>query len=226
MRTNHWMLGLFASMLLAGSLATAADDQPPAVSPTAKTPLFNGKDYSGWIKFAPDAEVDVDKVWTIQDGLVHCTGKPNGYIRTKQRYQNYRLHVEWRWVDEPTNSGVLLHAELPDQVWPKNVEAQIMHQNAGDFWMLSYSTIEDQDGKTIGPKEFANLKKREDCSEKAPGEWNAYDIVCDGGRVKLTVNGVFQNEGFKANPDSGYICLQSEGSPIQFRNVYMEPLKK
>jgi hypothetical protein len=171
----------------------------------------------------PAGLVDLGKT---EDDALHCLGKPNGYIRTEKPYRDYRLHLEWRWPGEPTNSGVLLHTQLPDRVWPKTVEAQVQHRNAGDFWLLTFSTIQDRDGKTIGPEQYANLAKRQESSEKAPGEWNVYEIVCDGDTVRLTVNGVLQNEGFKADPSAGYICLQSEGSPIEFRNIYLEPLAR
>ena len=210
-------------VVLAGG-AFAAEAEKPVV-PTEKTALFNGTDYTGWVKFCPDKKVDVDKVWTVKDGVIHCLGKPNGYIRTEKAYANYRLHVEWRWVDKPTNSGVLLHKAGPERVWPMCVEAQLMHKNAGDFWLLTKSTI-TVDGKPIGPKMYANAKKRGPSAEKPPGEWNAYDITCDGGTVRLVVNGKLMNEGTDATPSSGPICLQSEGSPIQFRNVYLEPLLK
>jgi hypothetical protein len=203
-----------------------AAEEPDPIVPAAKVALFNGVDYTGWVKFIPDAGVDVDRVWTVRDGVMHCLGKPNGYIRTEKPYRDYRLHLEWRWPGEPTNSGVLLHAQLPDRVWPKTVEAQVQHRNAGDFWLLSFSTIQDRDGKTIGPEQYANLPKRQESSEKAPGEWNVYEIVCDGDTVRLMVNGVLQNEGFKADPSAGYICLQSEGSPIEFRNIHLEPLAR
>jgi hypothetical protein len=66
----------------------------------------------------------------------------------------------------------------------------------------------------------------ESSSENPPGEWNRYDIVCEGDSIQLTVNGVLQNKGAGANPPSGAICLQSEGSPIQFRNIYLKPQAK
>lgn len=226
MRNRWWMIGWVVLALAAGRPVFGEEAGTEVVVPTGKVVLFNGTDFSGWVKYLPDAGVDVDEVWTVRDGVVHCLGKPNGYIRTDTQYGNYRLHVEWRWVDEPTNSGVLLHTQLPDRVWPRTVEAQIQHQNAGDFWLLSFSTIQDRDGKVIGPQQYANLPKVRDSSEKPAGEWNQYDIVCDGDSVRLTVNGVLQNEGFKANPSAGYICLQSEGSPIEFRNIYLEPLEK
>lgn len=225
MQMTRRVVGLMGVALLAALPAGAAEAQPEAVAPTTRITLFNGKNYDGWIKFLPDASADVDPVWTIRDGVIHCLGKPNGYIRTKTPYRDYRLHLEWRWTGEPTNSGVLLHAALPDQVWPKTVEAQLQHKNAGDFWLLSFSTIEDAAGNRIGPKQYANLPKQQDSSETTPGEWNAYDIVCDGASVMLMVNGVQQNKGVNADPASGYICLQSEGSPIQFRNIYLDPLR-
>jgi hypothetical protein len=205
--------------------------KPWPVTPKARIVLFNGKDLDGWVRFSPNDKPDadkkwtVDKVWSVRDGVIHCEGKPNGYIRTCESYANYRLHVEWRWTDKPTNSGVLLHRKGIDRTWPTCVEAQLMHQNAGDFWLLSHSAIK-VDGKQIGPKQYANAKKKHPSNEKPVGEWNTYDIVCDGGTVKLTVNGLLQNEGTDADPASGPICLQSEGSPIEFRNVYLEPLGK
>jgi hypothetical protein len=206
-----------------------ATNQPWPVAPKEKTVLFNGENLDGWIRFSPNDKPDkdkkwtVDQVWSVRDGVIHCEGKPNGYIRTTESYSDYKLHVEWRWLDKPTNSGVLLHKRGIDRVWPTCVEAQMMHQNAGDFWLLSHSKI-TVGGKQIGPAAYANGKKKHPSNEKPVGQWNAYDIVCDGGTVRLTVNGLLQNEGTDADPSSGPICLQSEGSPIQFRNIYLEPL--
>ena len=167
----------------------------------------------------------MDKVWSVRDGVIHCTGKPNGYIRTVESYANYKLHLEWRWPGKPSNSGVLLHRAGIDKVWPKCVEAQLMHENAGDFWLLSFSTIQSG-GKQIGPKQYANGKKKHPSNEKPLGQWNTYDIICNDGSVKLYVNGLLQNQGSGADPASGPICLQSEGTPIQFRNIYLEPVSQ
>ncbi|MHC4401130.1 MAG: 3-keto-disaccharide hydrolase [Planctomycetota bacterium] len=208
-----------------------ATPKPWPVVPTERIGLFNGKDLEGWVRFSPDDQPDddgqwtVDKVWSVRDGVIHSTGVPNGYIRTIESYADYKLHLEWRWIDKPTNSGVLLHKAGIDRVWPTCVEAQLMHENAGDFWLLSHSTIV-VDGEQVGPGPFVNAKKKHPSNEKPVGEWNTYDVVCEGGRVHLTVNGLVQNEGVDANPASGPICLQSEGSPIEFRNVYLEPLDK
>ena len=206
-------------------------NKPWPVVPTRKIVLFNGEDLGGWVRFipndrpGPDKKWTVDKVWSVRDGIIRCEGKPNGYIRTREEYANYKLHVEWRWAEKPTNSGVLLHRTGIDRVWPTCIEAQLMHQNAGDFWLLSHAAI-TVGGKQMGSKAFANVKKKNPSSEKPAGQWNTYDIICDGGTVKLTVNGQLQNEGTDASPSSGAICLQSEGSPIEFRSIYLEPLDK
>jgi hypothetical protein len=208
-----------------------AKDVPWPVSPAKKISLFNGKDLDGWVRFIPDETQDadkkwtVDRVWSVRDGVIRCEGKPNGYIRTTESYANYKLHVEWRWPEEPTNSGVLLHRTGIDAVWPKCVEAQLMHENAGDFWFLSFSTGK-VDGEQVGPEQYANGRKKHPSNERPQGQWNSYDIVCDGKTVTLTVNGLLQNQCTDADPWFGPICLQSEDSPIEFRNITLEALPK
>jgi hypothetical protein len=203
------------------------------IRPTTKVDLFDGKSLDGWTPFSPAKKQGKDtpptdaKVWSVQDGVIHCEGKPSGYLRTNKDYADYQLHLEWRWVGKPTNSGVLLHKTGPDILWPTSVEAQLMHENAGDFYLINLSSLTVH-GKQLGPvvKPYLRAKKMESSSENPPGEWNRYDIVCEGDSIQLTVNGVLQNKGAGANPRSGAICLQSEGSPIQFRNIYLKPLAK
>lgn len=203
------------------------------IRPTTKVDLFDGKSLDGWTPFSPAKKQGKDipptdaKVWSVQDGVIHCEGKPSGYLRTNKDYADYQLHLEWRWVGKPTNSGVLLHKTGPDVLWPTSVEAQVMHENAGDFYLINLSSL-IVNGKQLGPvvKPYLRAKKLAPSSENPPGEWNRYDIVCEGDSIRLTVNGVLQNKGTGAKPSSGAICLQSEGSPIQFRNIYLKPLEK
>ena len=204
-----------------------------AIEPAAKVMLFDEKTLDGWIPFSPevgkgkDENSNIAKVWSVRDGVIHCEGKPKGYLRTIKDYANYQLHLEWRWDGKPTNSGVLLHKTGPDLLWPTSIEAQVMHENAGDFYLINLSSL-TVNGKQLGPvvKPYLRAKKQELSNEKPPGEWNSYDIVCDGDSIQLTINGLLQNKGTGATPSSGAICLQSEGSPIQFRNIYLKPLEK
>jgi hypothetical protein len=196
------------------------------VMPKEKIMLWNGKDFTGWkLYLPPDAGVDVKDVWSVKDGVVHCKGKPNGYMRTEKEYADYHLHLEWRWVEKPTNSGVLLHAQGPDKVWPQCIEAQLKAQSAGDFVLIGGSgiTVDGQDKQDV-TKRFVSIPKKKPSNEKPAGQWNSYDIhCCKGGCIKIFVNGELQNEGVKATLKSGWICLQSEGSPIEFRSIYIQP---
>jgi len=188
--------------------------------------LWNGADFHGWKLFIPDENVDAKDVWSVRDGVIHCKGVPNGYMRTTEEYANYHLHVEWRWPEKPTNSGVLLHVQLPDQVWPKCIESQLMSGQAGDFWILSHSGITVDGRRYEDPNnKYVHVKRKHDSSENPPGQWNTYDIYCQGDTVRCVVNGVEQNYGTAATPARGYIALQSEGSPIEFRNITIESLK-
>ncbi|MFC7336060.1 family 16 glycoside hydrolase [Haloferula chungangensis] len=201
-------------------------EPPAAIEPSGKTPLFNGESLDGWIEFMPKDDQGLpasQDVWSVRDGVIQCTGVPNGYIRTAKAYTNYKLHLEWRWTETPSNSGVLLHMVGKDRVWPTCVEAQLEQEKAGDFWLLTNGSIKI-DGKQVGPARWVNVPKKHPSSEKPPGEWNRYDIVCDGGSIELTVNGQLQNTGTDASPSRGWICLQSEGGPIEFRNIYLEPI--
>ena len=192
---------------------------------TIVLPLFNGKDLSGW-KVIPE-EADTQDTWYVKDGILCSTGKPNGYLRTEKEYSNYHLHIEWRWPDEPTNSGVFIHAGGEDKVWPELIECQLMAGNAGDFVLINGTgmTVDGQDRKDQN-RQFVGIPKKQASSEKPAGQWNSYDIYCKGDTIKCLVNDVLQNEGTSVTPNSGYICLQSEGGPIEFRNIYIDDLGK
>jgi len=203
-------------------LATLAGCQQSVSGPQQKVMLWNGKDFTGWKLYIPDEGVNVNDIWSVKDGVVHCKGKPNGYMRTKSKYSNYRLHLEWRWPDEPTNSGVLLHASGPDQVWPKCIECQLKSGSAGDFVLIGGTgiTVDGKDMQNI-EKQFVVTPKKQQSSEKPTGQWNTYEIHCDKDTIRCYVNEVLQNEGTATTQTAGWICIQSEGSPIEFRNIYI-----
>ena len=205
-------------------LAVGADEKKTSkpVAINEKTILFNGKNLDGWIGFLPEKE-EIANNWSVVEAIMRCEGKPVGYIRTVDSYQNYKLHVEWRWPEMPSNSGVLLHRQGKDQSFPLCIEAQLKSGNAGDLVMMSGGAL-TVDGKEIVAKKFAVATKKQSSNERAIGEWNSYDIVCNNGAITIMVNGIVQNEGIKADPASGQIALQSEGAQIEFRNIYLEPI--
>lgn len=181
--------------------------------------LFNGKDLSNWVFKLKDPAVDPAKVFTVKDGVVNICGTPFGYMRTKESYSNYRLHVEYRWPAEATNSGIFIHAQAPDTIWLKCIECQLQAGNAGDFICSNGTDMNER-------KDKSNIvvKKLENSSEKPVGEWNIVEITCKLNTIEVFVNGVLQNRGTNLNINKGSICLQSEGKDIQFRNVYLTRL--
>lgn len=183
--------------------------------------LFNGKDLNNWVFKLKDPSIDPATVFTIRNGLIHISGNPFGYMRTKDIYSDYKLHVEWRWPTEATNSGVFVHAQPPDSVWLKCVECQLQAGNAGDFVCMNGADMTERTDKS---KPF--VKKLAASSEKPTGEWNTMEVICEGNTLKVTVNGILQNKGTNVSVSKGSICLQSEGKDVEFRNVYLNKFEK
>ena len=183
-----------------------------------QTALFNGKDLTGWsFSLAPDSEVGADAVFGVKDGVITITGQPFGYMITDGIYSNYKLHVEWRWVDEPANSGIFVLAEPGDGLWPRCAEVNLMAGRAGDMIASGGSAFEElQEGRF--------LRTTVDSAEKPAGEWNTAEIICNGNHIQAYVNGVLMNEAHFDRAE-GHIALQSEGGPLEIRNVFIEPLK-
>lgn len=186
--------------------------------------LFNGRDLSGW-----DAVLDDPTggpVWSVKDGILHCTGRPAGYIRTeKGDHRDYVLTVEWRWPEgsEGGNNGVLVHTSTARAlgIWPKSVECQLASGNAGDFWVIG-TTLEvpNPEGR-VRDRRHLNLT---DDSEKPIGDWNTMEITCKGDTITVKVNGDLVNEATNCSVSEGAISLQSEGAPIEFRKVEIKPI--
>ena len=223
MRQNTGML--FTLVVTAILLSVMAGCQQGVSDQNQKIMLWNGQDFSGWKLYVADTDINVNDIWSIRDGVIYCAGKPNGYMRTKGKYDNYRLHLEWCWPDEPTNSGVLLHASGPDQVWPVCIECQLKAGSAGDFVLMGGAgiTVDGKDMQNV-EKRFVVIPKKQQSSEKPADQWNTYDIHSNKGTISCYVNGTLQNEGTTASLTTGWICIQSEGGPIEFRNIYIEPL--
>ncbi len=182
--------------------------------------LFNGKDLNNWIFKLKDSSFDPATVFKVQNGVIHITGNPFGYMRTKDTYSDYKLHVEWRWPSEATNSGVFVHAQQPDTIWLKCVECQLKAGSAGDFVCMNGADMKERTDKS---KVF--VKKLADSSEKPFGEWNTMDITCKSNTIEVYVNGVLQNKATNVNLNNGSICLQSEGKDVEFKNVFLTKLK-
>lgn len=214
-----FILSCMVAMALAlVSCGKGGSDAPPERGATA-VELFNGKDFAGW-EFFSKGDGNPGAAWSVKDGVIQCAGKPDGYMRTKETYHDYKLTVEWRFIT-PGNTGVLVHMGLPDKVWPRSFECQGMHKHQGDFWM--WDGADCKEPKIPGMNGFTRTTKS---NEKPPGEWNTYQVECAGSTVKISVNGKLMNTATECNATSGFIGLQSEGAGMEVRKITLEPLAR
>ena len=200
--------------------------------------LFNGQDLRGWHVDVPDMDQNpaATNPFIVRDGMLVSLGKPNGHLITDSIYQNYRLRVEYRFPGKPGNCGVLVFASTPRalyKMFPKSIEVQMEHNNAGDFWCIQEDiTVPDME-KRRGPKNewgVSEGKQRRiinltDSSEKPLGQWNTMIIECKGNSIKVWVNDDLVNDGKNCTASKGQIAIQAEGSEVEFRKVEMTPLK-
>lgn len=216
------------------SALVACKSQSPVSTPVS---LFNGRDLSGWHIDVPrmDDDPSIKTPFIVRDGMLVSLGTPGGHIITDKVYKNYRLDVEYRFAGVPGNCGVLVHASTPRALYdmfPKSIEVQMMHENAGDFWCIVEDIkVPDMEARR-GPKEEWGITEGKgrrilnltDGSEKPVGEWNNMVIECVGNSVKVWVNGDLVNHGTDCTASEGNIALQAEGSEVEFRKVLLTPL--
>ena len=214
---------LGCDMMSKDQKARSNADETKTPQPAARKPmaLFNGKDLSNWSFFSNDPNAKKEDVFTVKDGVIHCAGKPTGYIKTNGTYTNYNLKLQWRFEpNKAGNSGVLLRVQEPDKIWPQAVEAQLNSKDAGDIWIIENYPAKLEESRTKGRRTV----KMKPTNEKPIGEWNEYDITVDGPKITLKVNGEIQNEAMDVKVQPGRIALQSEGGVIEFRNIVLTPL--
>ena len=192
--------------------------------------IISGKNVEGvpvnWIQVNTEAET-----WKVKGNELICSGHPIGVIRSEKRYENFLLHIEWKHMEPGGNSGTFMwsDAEPGDNRLPNGVEVQMLE--------LDWVNLNTRDGKTppvayvhgeifgVGGVEIVpdNPRGRRSKSVenrcKGKGEWNTYEVVCVDGTIKLSVNGKFVNGISKSTKKVGFICLESEGAEIHFRNI-------
>lgn len=201
--------------------------------------LFNGDDLTGWQLDVPmhDTIPDATIPFIVRDGMLVSLGEPRGHLVSDSLYQNYRLEVEYRFPGKPGNCGVLVHASTPRalyQMFPKSIEVQMEHQNAGDFWVIVEDIeVENMEAKR-GPKEKwgitegknRRIQNNTDDSEKPLGQWNSMTVECLDDEIKVWVNGKLENYGFNSTASMGKIALQAEGSEVEFRKLVLTQIQE
>lgn len=201
--------------------------------------LFNGVDLTGWHVDVPemDNNPDARNPFIVRDSMLVSLGTPGGHLITDSIFQDYRLEVEYRFAGKPGNCGVLVHASTPRalyKMFPKSLEVQMMHENAGDFWCIVEDITVPDMVERRGPKEEWGItegKKRRilnltDNSEKPLGEWNKMVVECLKDTLKVWVNDDLVNYGFDCTTTKGQIAVQAEGSEVEFRKLDLTKINK
>jgi 3-keto-disaccharide hydrolase len=187
--------------------------------------LFNGVDLTGWVNVqcAPDT-------WTVRDGMIISSGKPTGVLRTERMYQNFILELEWRHMQPQGNAGLFIWSDpitAKGQPFTRSIEVQILdgrntenYTSDGDVFAIHGATMTPD---RPHPNGWMRCLPKERRSHPSP-EWNRYRITCKNGKIKLSVNGKVVSGGYDISPRMGYICLESEGSEVHFRNIVIREL--
>jgi hypothetical protein len=228
---------------LAMALATAGLAEEPADLPKA---VIDGTG-PGWKELSEQdfANVNCDEdTWSWKEGVAHCTGKPVGVIRSQKEYKNFELVLQWRHLKSGGNSGVFLWvpekslAGLTPNKLPEGIEVQVLdHGFAEQYekrtgkkpdWFTTHGDVFPVGGSKMTPFAPAAPDGKRSFPRKqlakGVGEWNHYYIRAINGEVRLWVNGQEVSGGSGCEPASGFLCLESEGSPVEFKNLRIREL--
>ena len=188
-------------------------------------PLFNGKDLAGWVNVSVKEDT-----FSVREGVIYCTGKPAGVMRTDRHYENFILELEWRHLKPKGNAGLFIWSDAKPVSHPRftrSIEVQILDgretanfTSHGDVFSIHGAKMTPDRPHPGGWERCLPSEKR--C--RPSPEWNHYRVTCNDGVLQLAVNGKVVSGGSKITPRKGYICLESEGSPVEFRNIRIKEL--
>jgi 3-keto-disaccharide hydrolase len=241
MKTRH--LGILAGIgIMSAFVSLALSADPPASPPRA----FIDGTALGWKTLGADDFVNVNCVedtWKWKDGELHCTGQPIGVCRSQKQYTNFELVAEWQHLKSAGNSGIFvwtppqsLEGLKPNKL-PAGIEVQILDHGYMENmqtkkkktdWFTTHGDVFPV-GKTkmkpfppTSPNGSRSFPRKN--LTKGFGEWNHYYVRAINGEIRLWVNGEEVSGGNEIEPRTGYLCLESEGSPIDFRNLRIREL--
>jgi hypothetical protein len=239
MKSFSGFVVLGSLVLLAFGASLARTDEPGQL-PRA---IIDGEG-PGWRSLGGEDFTNVNcnpDTWTWKGGHVYCTGKPTGVIRTKKTSKNFELVAQWQHKWPGGNSGIFVWATedgmkglMPDDLPKTGIEIQALDHGYralyaeksggkkddwfttdGDVFAVGRSKLKpfppvSPDGSRSFPRKRLT---------KGAGEWNHYYVRAINGEVRLWVNGEEVSGGSGASPSEGYLCLESEGSPVEFKNL-------
>jgi Domain of Unknown Function (DUF1080). len=224
---------LFVGCLLFFVGSAAQDEAKKKSSPAIENTkaLFNGKDLKGWYTFlsTKGKNNDPEKIFVVEDSMIHISGKEFGYIATEKIYTNFHLIAEFKWgvkkypprdsAGVKRDNGICFYFPVSerDTVWPKSIECQIQEGDVGDLWLIDSTTVKIKGARTE-PNDYTRVYKKAD-AENPTGEWNRVEIIANRGMVTYIVNGKIVNEFEDPSLEKGKILVQSEGAEIYYRKI-------
>ena len=241
---RYGALGFGLLAVMVGPLAVGMSDQSSAV-PRA---YLDGTG-PGWKELGEDDFTDVNcepDTWTWKDGVIHCTGQPVGVIRTQKPLTNFELVAEWKHLHSGGNSGIFVWA--PEKVarghqaqlaparrhrsadprprLPRTIREKVRQERPtwftthGDVFAVGTSKMTPF--PPVSPRRHRSFPSKR--LSKGVGEWNHYYVRGINGEVRLWVNGEEVSGGTSCEPRTGFLCLESEGSPVEFRRLRLREL--
>ena len=227
-----------------GLLAGAARVQDDTHLPKA----FISGEGPGWRSLTGDdfemVNGDPD-TWTWEGGFVRCKGTPIGVTKSKKPYTNFELVAQWRHLKSAGNSGIFLWA--PDDALT-GLEPGKLPRGGVEVQVLDHGYAENYEKKNKKKADFftthgdvfpVGTSKMTPFPPTSPngsrsfplknlsrgfGHWNHYYVRCINGEIRLWVNGEEVSGGSGCTPHAGYLCLESEGAPVEFRAVRIREL--
>lgn len=240
-----WMITATAVGLGVSSIAAEVADR---ANPSSLPKAWVDGTGPGWVTLGLSDFVNVNcatNTWSEMDGVIACTGQPVGVTRSQKKYTNFELVVTWRHLTSGGNSGVFLWASdaaltglKPGQLPPGGIEVQVLdhgyteqyEKSSGKKadWFTSHGDVFPVGSSKMKP--FPPMAPggqrsfpRKNLSLGTP-EWNHYYVRAINGEVRLWVNGEEVSGGNDCEPATGYLCLESEGAPVEFKNLRIREL--
>ncbi|MGN6133766.1 MAG: 3-keto-disaccharide hydrolase [Aureliella sp.] len=202
----------------------------------------------GWKTLTADdfERVNLEEdTWTWDGTLAKCTGKPVGVTRTREQLTNFELVAQWRHLSRGGNSGIFIWAapegmvDLPPGRLPKvGIEIQVLDEGftekyekntgkKGD-WFTTHGDVFPVGQSKMTPFEPKSPNGSRSFPRKqlsrGTNQWNHYYVRAINGEVRLWVNGEEVSGGNQCQPATGHLCLESEGAPVEFRDLRLRVL--
>jgi hypothetical protein len=238
--------GIYAAFVVA-SLSAATNSIGAEESAALPAALIDGTGL-GWRALGEQDFVNVNgnsDTWTWKDGVAHCTGKPVGVIRSQKMFTNFELVATWRHLRSGGNSGIFvwtaeaaLKGLTPGKLPPGGIEVQVLDLGYAEQYERSEGKKADWftthgDVFPVGTAKMKPFPPTSPSGErsfprkqlsKGVGQWNHYYVRCINGEVRLWVNGEEVSGGTDCEPRTGYLCLESEGAPVEFKDLRIREL--